>query len=108
MQSFRRDCASQDPEIRRRALTVRTFLREWAPELTSLDARSDLDPISASLVRTEWDDAHLTATAGWDAIPRPRPGMEEGEARRRRREAMVLHEGDGRIGEEDIIRPSRP
>jgi len=32
---------------------------------------------------------------------------EEVEVRRRRREAMVLHEGEGQIGREDIIQPRR-
>jgi len=30
----------------------------------------------------------------------------EMERRRRRREAMVLHEGEGGLGEENIIRPT--
>jgi len=54
--------------------------------------------------------------AGWTAIPRALPlhdhsdianAMESYDTiqRRRRREAMVLHEGPGGIGESDIIRP---
>ena len=47
--------------------------------------------------------------AGWTSVPRERPvddvGDEEVERRRRRREAMVLHEGSGRVVEGDIIRP---
>ncbi|KYG42837.1 hypothetical protein M433DRAFT_387594 [Acidomyces richmondensis BFW] len=54
--------------------------------------------------------------AGWTAIPRALPLQVHGEIdnamesydaiqRRRRREAMVLHEGPGWFGESDIIRP---
>ena len=45
--------------------------------------------------------------AGWVNVPRERPAdADEVEQRRRRnREAMVLHEGDGGVVEEDIIRP---
>ena len=52
--------------------------------------------------------------AGWTNIPRERPtravdyDATEMERRRRRREAMVLHEGEGGLGEEDIIRPIDP
>ena len=48
--------------------------------------------------------------AGWTNVPRERPlddGEEDWESRRRRREAMVLHEGEGRVVEGDIIRPRR-
>ena len=46
--------------------------------------------------------------AGWTNVPRERPvdgDAEEMERRRRRREAMVLHEGAGAVREDDIIRP---
>jgi hypothetical protein len=46
--------------------------------------------------------------AGWTNVPRERPvdgDAEELERRRRRREAMVLHEGAGAVREDDIIRP---
>ena len=46
--------------------------------------------------------------AGWTNVPRERPvdhDAEEFERRRRRREAMVLHEGSGQVVEGDIIRP---
>lgn len=46
--------------------------------------------------------------AGWGTFPHSRTsndGNEEVERRRRRREAMVLHEGEGGIVEGDIIRP---
>lgn len=49
--------------------------------------------------------------AGWENVPRERAlnGVEEdgddAETRRRRREAMVLHEGSHAITRDDIIRP---
>lgn len=49
--------------------------------------------------------------AGWEDVPRQRAshgarGTGDGtEARRRRREAMVLHEGGGAVTRGDIIRP---
>lgn len=48
--------------------------------------------------------------AGWENVPRERAlsGNEEAddaEARRRRREAMVLHEGRGAVTGSDILRP---
>ena len=42
---------------------------------------------------------------GWTAVPRERDGSVDAESRRRRREAMVLHEGIGGLREDDIIRP---
>ena len=50
------------------------------------------------------------AVAGWTDVPRPRSPAANGDAdeverRRRRREAIVLHEGAGRLEERDIIRP---
>lgn len=45
--------------------------------------------------------------AGWTNIPRERSGTrgeDEAGRRRRRREAMVLREGDGGAVEDDIIR----
>jgi hypothetical protein len=48
--------------------------------------------------------------AGWVQVPRERPAVNDAaevERRRRRREAMVLHEGSGRVGEDDIFRPQR-
>lgn len=42
--------------------------------------------------------------AGWTNVPRERPAEDEVERRRRRREAMVLRESDGRVEESDIIR----
>ncbi|KAK3714672.1 hypothetical protein LTR37_007652 [Vermiconidia calcicola] len=46
--------------------------------------------------------------AGWTNVPRERPvaGEDEAERRRNRREAMVLHEGEGGVLESDIIRPT--
>ena len=53
----------------------------------------------------------LNPVAGWTNVPRERPVDEndgdEVERRRRRREAMVLHEGAGRVVEGDIIRSER-
>ena len=43
--------------------------------------------------------------AGWTNVPRERPTESEADARRRRREAMVLREIDGLVEESDIIRP---
>jgi hypothetical protein len=50
--------------------------------------------------------------AGWTNVPRQRMSIddrdsEEAQARRRRREAMVLHEGEDEVREGDIIRPRR-
>lgn len=49
--------------------------------------------------------------AGWTDVPRertssiPHSDIDEVERRRRRREAIVLHDGVGRLEERDIIRP---
>lgn len=49
--------------------------------------------------------------AGWEDVPRERAlngtdgAGDDAEARRRRREAMVLHEGEGAVTGSDIIRP---
>lgn len=50
----------------------------------------------------------LMEHAGWDeVIPRPRRGsvrgMSEQELRRRRREAVVIHDGERPVGEEDVF-----
>lgn len=49
------------------------------------------------------------AVAQWMSVPRERPpgtaDAAELERRRRRREAMVLHEGGGHVNEDDIFRP---
>ena len=46
--------------------------------------------------------------AGWTNVPRERSSVEDAalgraEARRRRREAMVFHDGEGRAGEDIIV-----
>ncbi|GIZ43747.1 hypothetical protein CKM354_000696300 [Cercospora kikuchii] len=87
----------------------------------AMDVVARLEELSEEIARTEreMDDLQARANharfAGWDRIPAPiRPtfasgglqGSEAEDRRRRHREAMVLHEGDGRVEEEDIIRPS--
>lgn len=85
--------------------------RRVSPSVVSNDYEFDNGPVPES----EWVRAarerELTIpseedpVAGWAAVPRERDSSAEGELRRRRREAMVLHEGEGGLGEDDIIRP---
>ena len=78
----------------------------------------DLFAVDGELVGAEMDrmDGLIVPSrehpvAGWTNVPRERPprteNLEELERRRRRREAMVLHEGSGRVNEDDIFRPRR-
>ena len=80
-------------------------------EERGMDVVARLEELSEEIARTEQEMGALQARMGWDRVEMPggssRPPAYRGEARRRRhREAMVLHEGDGILEEEDIIRPS--
>ncbi|USW54209.1 hypothetical protein Slin15195_G075280 [Septoria linicola] len=86
-----------------------------------MDVVARLEELSQEIDRTEREMESLQSGvgqarfAGWDRIPAPpRPlvpsgqlGDESSNRRRRHREAMVLHEGDGIIEEDDIIRPTQ-
>lgn len=124
-----KDSYSQDEVLRRQARTAVSFLKDWPlppgaehdlPS-TPLGFRNDDDDRPASF---EWTpdslpdlidpadvDERERAVAGWERVLHAHPGSRvaydavETERRRRRREAMVLHEGSGRIEEGDIIRP---
>lgn len=70
---------------------------QWAHAQSFLHPRSDREDL---LIPSEDDPV-----GGWAAVPRERNASVDAELRRRRREAMVLHEGMGGLGEDDIIRP---
>ncbi|KAF2218043.1 hypothetical protein CERZMDRAFT_64117 [Cercospora zeae-maydis SCOH1-5] len=81
---LRHDIDSKNPETSRRAKQAVQYLYEYDLELQE------------PLLHGRLDDLALPAEHATD----------EENRRRRHREAMVLHDGDGRIEEEDIIRPS--
>lgn len=129
--AFIRDMRSKDKEIYNRARTANDFLVDWGDLPGSVPRRNSrsYSPDSSSEViaeeirerlmdgdgGAEWADggvvpSALNPVAGWTDVPRERPfggDVEEVERRRNRREAMVLHEGAGRVEESDIIRPAR-
>ena len=110
MASVRADQKSDNPDLCRKATLARELLLDWSPDLIALSdsINGHVDGtavVDRTLTPLDWTAEDLLATAGWNAVPRERPSPDDGEARRRRREVMVLHEGDGRIAEEDIIRP---
>lgn len=81
-----------------------------SPSVLSNDYEFDLGAAPESeWIRAANDHGFIPSeddpVAGWAAVPRERDGSVDAELRRRRREAMVLHEGVGGLGEEDIIRP---
>lgn len=82
-----------------------------SPSVISNDYEFDYGPAAgqSEWVRATHDRGFIPSeddpVAGWAAVPRERDSSVEAELRRRRREAMVLHEGVGGFGEEDIIRP---
>lgn len=61
---------SPDPETRRKARLARAFLRDWDAGDDDFTERPTWD--SNILAPPPGSDAHLTAMAGWDAVPRPR------------------------------------
>lgn len=107
------DVNSSDPNLRQRALTTLDFLTN--EEVTSARSRTWSDASSSSPHTHDVVRSHSNTfapsvqlpIAGWEAIPRERP-VGDTEIRRRRREAVVLHEGAGDINEDDIIRPVYP
>lgn len=75
------------------------------------DVVARLEELSEEIARTERNTGLLQARIGWDGSSASREpfaitGGGRDERRRRHREVMVLHEGNGRIEEEDIISPS--
>lgn len=69
------------------------------------EAEADMDVVA----EREIVPSEENPVAGWTNVPRERPvaGEDEAERRRSRREAMVLHEGEGGVLESDIIRPAQ-
>jgi len=119
---------SPNERIRQRALRTIRFLDDWTMNspFPAMRGGRDIPPIPAR--DPEWggesrgivsslEDIGAAAdlfapgaaapSAGWDRVPSERPpathSADEAARRRSRREAMVLHEGDGRINESDII-----
>lgn len=81
-----------------------------SPSVLSNDYEFDLGTAPESdWIRASRDRGFIPSeddpVAGWAAVPRERDDSADAELRRRRREAMVLHEGVGGLEEEDIIRP---
>lgn len=69
----------------------------------SMPGLEEVDEEGEGLVPNERE-----SVAGWVEVPRergPQHDESEEEIRTGRREAMVLHEGDGRVEAGDIIRP---
>jgi hypothetical protein len=98
-----RDSISSDPETARRALLLYKLLVRYAPE------HGALDTLNGTV-----DDQFSSRTAhgrglGYYNPPRPREreeSHEEQALRRRRREAIVLNEGDRPLSQDDIIQRS--
>lgn len=130
IESVQADAASSDPALRGKARTAVAFLhaeaagnsmgrasphdglgRRLSPSVISNDYEFDNGPtresewVRAARERGFTIPSEEDPVAGWAAVPRERDSSDEAELRRRRREAMVLHEGVGGLGEEDIIRP---
>lgn len=87
--------------------TARMSESEW-------DAIATLEELNEDIARTERDMGALQASLGWDRVVLRRPltlweaphgGGHADAWSRRNREAMVVHQGDGRVDEEHIIRP---
>ncbi|GAB7364185.1 hypothetical protein MBLNU230_g4736t1 [Neophaeotheca triangularis] len=110
---------SSDPVVRHRARTIMKFLENYPlpPEMDRiLPIRpADADAVMDSLRRSQSPSPFVYNASGNDSVPQhvrehgsQVPGlteeMMEARNRRIRREAVVLHEGDGEIVEDDIYR----
>lgn len=134
--SILKDVHTNDEATRIRARQARDFLRSWPtmsvadlsryPRARSGSFGSDTSSLFPDHLRRDPpllgdSDAQLAGStpgldvvipsiedpvAGWTNVPRERPAEDEATRRRRRREAMVLREGDGGVEESDIIRPN--
>lgn len=125
-----KDLNSRNATIRRKARQAREYLEEWGIQLLPNPVNDeDLAPGHlTNRMEHEYDhdfwqreleqmDSDISAGAldrivsrldELDALESRITGlMAENERRRYRREAIVLHEGAGRIVEDDIIRPAR-
>ncbi|QIW96341.1 hypothetical protein AMS68_001859 [Peltaster fructicola] len=108
------DAASSDASLRQTAATTLEYLKHGlsSPEVLSpvLSAASTSSPYLHNNDQLLGLDETIVPSievpiAGWTAVPRERPSAGDVDARRRRREAVVLHEGSGEVNEDDIIRP---
>lgn len=92
--------------MQNRALGVEIGMMRRMMEEEGEEPVVSMEELSAEIERGSQGTARF---AGWDRIPAPEvlAGAAQAEMRRRRREAMVFHEGGGDVEEADIFRPRR-
>lgn len=110
---IQKDLDSDDLKLSRRAAMAKKFLDEhdmptWpSPPLSEASTSSPHISNHESFESAESIIPSFSEpVAGWTAVPRERPQSGDDDVRRRRREAVVLHEGAGEVNEDDIIRPA--
>ncbi|KAF3001364.1 hypothetical protein E8E13_006428 [Curvularia kusanoi] len=101
-----KDIGSDNPAVQRKAKHAFRLLRSHGVLGAHTDFRYGIGGLQP---RVPWDEAEVWGGGGGGGRVREplreilgHEGEEERDARRRRREAVVIHEGEGRIGEGDV------
>ncbi|KAF2622724.1 hypothetical protein BU25DRAFT_401962 [Macroventuria anomochaeta] len=92
-----RDLGSRKKDVQRRAQLAFRLLRDYGVfrERGLSYGYGGIEP------RVQWNDVEVLS-AGGGLREREDAGEDERDARRRRREAVVIHDGEGRVGEGDV------